>query len=147
MGLQLENLILGNLATIFDKIGLANVPVLNAAPYCRRSTHTQKGCQVDLLIRTRQFLYVLEVKFRRQIDKGILSEVREKVERLKVPRSLSVRTGLVFQGELHSEIQPSDYFDFLLLWVAEIPSSLEMIAWRGFATKLCWSCLKFSGPF
>ena len=114
MGLQLENLILGNLATIFDKIGLANVPVLNADPYCRRSTHTQKGCQVDLLIRTRQFLYVLEVKFRRQIDKGILSEVREKVERLKVPRSLSVRTGLVFRGELHPEIQPSDYFDFLL---------------------------------
>ncbi len=114
MGLQLENLVLGNLATIFDKIGLANVPVLNAGPYCRRSAHTQKGCQVDLLIRTRQSLYVVEVKFRRQIDKGILSEVRQKVERLKVPRSLSVRTGLVFQGELHSEIQPSDYFDFLL---------------------------------
>jgi hypothetical protein len=33
------------------------------------------------------------------------------------------------------------------LWVAEIPSSIEMIAWRAFATKLEWSCLKFSGPF
>jgi hypothetical protein len=56
----------------------------------------------------------LEVKFRRQIDKAILSEVRQKVERLKVPRSLSVRTGLIFQGELHPEIEPSDYFDFLI---------------------------------
>jgi hypothetical protein len=107
-------LVLGNLATLFAKIGLANVPVLNAGPYCRRSTHTQKGCQVDLLIRTRQSLYIFEVKFRRQIDKGILSEVRQKVEKLKSPRSLSVRTGLIFQGELHPEIQPSDFFHFLL---------------------------------
>ncbi len=114
MGLQFENLVLGNLATVFGKVGLANVPILNAGPYCRRPAQSRKGCQVDLLIRTRQSLYVFEVKFRRQIDKAILSEVRQKVERLKVPRSLSVRTGLIFQGELHPEIQPSDYFDFLL---------------------------------
>jgi hypothetical protein len=114
MGLQFENLVLGNLATIFGKIGLGNVPILNAGPFCRRASHSGKGCQIDLLIRTRQSLYILEVKFRRQIDKGILSEVRQKVERLKVPRSLSVRTGVIFQGELDPEIQPSDYFDFLL---------------------------------
>lgn len=114
MGLQFENLVLGSLATLFDKIGLANVPVLNAGPYCQRSTRRQKGCQVDLLIRTRQSLYVLEVKFWRQVDKTILSEVRQKVERLKAPRSLSLRTGLIFQGELHPEIEPSDYFDFLI---------------------------------
>ena len=114
MGLQFENLVLGNLATVFGKTGLANVPILNAGPYCRRPAHRQEGCQVDLLIRTRQSLYVFEVKFRRQIGKAIVSEVREKVERLKVPRSLSVRTGLIYQGELHPEIQPSDYFDFLL---------------------------------
>ena len=114
MGLQFENLVLGSLTNICGKIGLANVPILNAGPYCRRSTRRQKGCQVDLLIRTRQSLYVFEVKFRRQIDKTVLSEVRQKVERLKAPRSLSVRTGLIFQGELHPEIEPSDYFDFLI---------------------------------
>jgi hypothetical protein len=114
MGLQFENLVLGNLAAIFAKIGLGNVPILNAGSYCRRPSHSQKGCQIDLLIRTRQSLYVLEVKFRRQIEKGILAEVRQKVERLKVPRSLSVRTGVIFQGELDPEIQPSDYFDFIL---------------------------------
>ncbi len=114
MGLQFENLVLGNLTTLVGKIGLANVPVLNASPYCRRPTQRQKGCQVDLLVRTRQSLYVFEVKFRRQIDKTILSEVRQKVEKLNVPRSLSVRTGLIFQGELHPEIKLSDYFDFLI---------------------------------
>jgi uncharacterized protein len=114
MGLQFENLVLGNLPTLFGKLGLATVPILNAAPYCRRSVRRQQGCQVDLLIRTRQSLYILEVKFRQRIEKTILSELRQKVERLEVPRSLSVRTGLLFQGELHPEIEPSDYFDFLI---------------------------------
>jgi AAA+ ATPase superfamily predicted ATPase len=114
MGLQFENLVLANLTTILSKIDLSNVPILNAGPYCRRSINSQKGCQIDLIIRTRQSLYLFEIKFRRQIDKTILSEVRQKVERLKAPRSLSVRTGLIFQGELHPEIQPSDYFDFLV---------------------------------
>ena len=54
------------------------------------------------------------MKFRQRIDKTILSEVRQKVERLKAPRSLSMRTGLIFQGELHPENEPSDYFDFLI---------------------------------
>ena len=31
-----------------------------------------------------------------------------------VPRSLSVRTALVFQGELHPDVQASDYIDFLV---------------------------------
>jgi uncharacterized protein len=56
MGLQFENLVLGNLATIFGKIGLGNVPILNAGPYCRRPSHSQKRCQIDLLVRTRQSL-------------------------------------------------------------------------------------------
>ncbi len=114
MGLQFENLVLGNLTTLFSKIGLADLPILNAGPYCRRWTDRQPGCQVDLLIRTRQSVYVFEVKFRRQIDQTVLSEVRQKVEKLNVPRSLSVRTGLIYQGDLHPEIEPSDYFDFLV---------------------------------
>jgi hypothetical protein len=114
MGLQFENLVLGNLPAVFNRIGLANVPILNAGSCFLRATKARKGCQVDLLIRTRQSLYVFEVKFRRQIDKNIIPEMRERVEALKVPRSLSVRTGLIFQGELHPEIQPSDYFDFLV---------------------------------
>jgi AAA+ ATPase superfamily predicted ATPase len=114
MGLQFENLVLGNLATLFGRVGLVNVPILNAGPYCRRGAGRQEGCQVDLLVRTRQSVYVFEVKFRRQIDQTVISEIRQKVERLNIPRSLSVRTGLIYQGELDPEIEPSDYFDFLV---------------------------------
>jgi hypothetical protein len=114
MGLQFENLVLGNLPAIFQQLGLTNVPILNAGSYFSRPKRGQKGCQIDLLIRTRQSLYVLEVKFRRQIDKTVIDEMRQKVAGLNVPRSLSVRTGLIYQGDLHPDIQPSDYFDFLL---------------------------------
>ena len=99
---------------MLDKIGLTTVPIVNAGPYQRRPGRRQNGCQVDLLIRTRQSLFLFEVKFRRQNSQKVLSEVRQKVERHKVPRSLSVRTGLIFQGDSHPEIQPSDYFDFLI---------------------------------
>jgi hypothetical protein len=114
MGLQFENLVLGSLSVVLGKTGLANVPILNAAPYCRLPTRRHKGVQIDLLIRTRQSLYIFEIKFQRQIEKSILSDMRQKVENLGVRRPLSVRTGLIYQGELHPEIQPSDYFDFLV---------------------------------
>ena len=114
MGLQFENLVLGNLTAVFEKTGLTNVPILNAGAYYRRPTKSRKGCQVDLLIRTGQSLYFFKVKFRRQIDKTVISEMKQKIERLNAPRSLSVRTGLIYQGDLHPEIRPSDYFDFLV---------------------------------
>ena len=114
MGLQFENLVLSGLPTVLAKAGLGSVPLLNAGPYCRRSTRSRKGCQIDLLIRARQSVYVFEVKFQKRIDKAVIAEVRRKVERIKPPQSLSVRTGLIFQGELHPEIEPSDYFDFLI---------------------------------
>jgi hypothetical protein len=40
--------------------------------------------------------------------------MRKKIERLKVDRSLSVRSGLVYQGELDPEIEKSDFFDHLV---------------------------------
>ena len=114
MGLQFENLVLGNVPLILGQIGLTSVPILNAGPYYQRKTKNRDGCQVDLLIRTRQSLYLFEIKLQRQIDKSIISKMRQKVERLRIPRSLSVRTGLIYEGELHPEIEPSDYFDFLV---------------------------------
>jgi hypothetical protein len=114
MGLQFENLVLGNLPALLAKAGLSHVPILNAGPYAQRSSARRKGCQIDLLIRTRQSLYVFEIKFRQQVQKSVIAEVQQKIERLKAPSTLSVRKGLVYQGELHPEIQTSDYFDFLV---------------------------------
>jgi hypothetical protein len=42
------------------------------------------------------------------------SEMKEKARRLHPPRGLSVRSGLIYEGELDPEISRSDYFDFLI---------------------------------
>jgi hypothetical protein len=72
------------------------------------------AARLIFLARSRHSLYVFEVKFRKQIDKSVIKEVKEKIRRLRLPRDLSVRTGLVYQGELHPEIESAGYFDFLL---------------------------------
>jgi AAA+ ATPase superfamily predicted ATPase len=114
MGLAFENLVLGSLPAVMDIVGLANVPVLNAGPYSQSKTQRHQGCQIDILLRTSQSLYVFETKFRKQIPKKVIEEMKEKVTRLHTPRGLSVRTGLIYEGELDPEIPRSDYFDFLI---------------------------------
>jgi len=114
MGLQFENLVLGSLPAILARAGLSNVPVLNAGPYSQNKTLRRQGCQIDLLLRTNQSLYVFETKFRQRIPAKVIAEMKEKVRRLHPPRGLSVRTGLIYEGKLDIEIPRSDYFDFLI---------------------------------
>jgi uncharacterized protein len=114
IGLQFENLVLENLDALLAKIGLAHVPVLNAGPYFQAKTQLSPGCQIDLLIRTKQSVYVLEIKFRRKVDLSVVADVMKKIDRMKVDRTLSVRSGLIYQGELDPEIERSDFFDHLV---------------------------------
>ena len=114
VGLQFECLVLGNLETLLAKVGLTHIPVINAGPYFQGKTQLSPGCQIDLLLRTKQSVYIFEVKFRGKIAPSVITEVKTKVERLKIDRSLSIRTGLIYQGELDDDIQKSDYFDYLV---------------------------------
>jgi len=121
MGYQFETLVLDSLDEVFERLGLKNRAVLNAGPYAQGTTLRQQACQIDLLIRTRQAVYVGEMKLHRNIGPEVIGEVREKVARLKLPKSQSVRTILIHSGELDPTIEPSDYFDFIINadeWVA-----------------------------
>lgn len=40
--------------------------------------------------------------------------MRDKIRRLKLPRDISVRAALVYDGELAPEIEEDNYFDFLV---------------------------------
>jgi hypothetical protein len=114
IGLQFENLVLSSLDSVLERIGLRNVPVINAGPYSQKRTSRREGCQIDLLIRTKQGLYVVETKFRKAVTKSVISEVADKVRRLRLPSSISVRTVLIHLGELDPEILASDYFDHII---------------------------------
>lgn len=113
LGLQFENLVLNNVASLVGALGLERSLVLSAAPYrkvVRTGDANRGGCQIDLLLQLRQAMYVVEVKRRARIDAGIVDEVREKIARLPNPRGLSVRPVLVYDGVLSPAANENGFF-------------------------------------
>lgn len=114
LGQQFENLVLGNLQMLFPMLGLESSLVLSAAPYCQRATADRDGCQIDLLIQTQRMLMAVEIKRRREIGHEIIDEVDGKVRKLKFSGNLSLRTALVYEGNLSPSVAADHYFDFLI---------------------------------
>ena len=80
----------------------------------QKKTLRHQGCQIDLLLRTKHAPYVVETKMKKHVGKPIVDEVKEKVARLRLLPTQSVRTGLIYEGDLDPEIARSDYFQFLI---------------------------------
>lgn len=114
LGLQFQNLILNHVTDLFPQLGLGKSLVLSAAPYVQNATKRNRGCQIDLLIRTERMLMVVEVKRKKQIGHEIIAEVEEKVRRLRHDRRLSIRTALVYDGNLSASVPADRYFDFIV---------------------------------
>ncbi|MBI4604384.1 MAG: helix-turn-helix transcriptional regulator [Planctomycetes bacterium] len=114
LGLQFENLVLGNLPALLSSLGVGSSSVRSAAPYFQRRTDRQEACQIDLLIQTKRTLYVCEVKCRSRINREIIEEVSRKVDALRVPRGMSVRPVLVYEGDLDPAVESEGYFDALV---------------------------------
>ena len=114
LGLQFENLVLNHVNLLFPQIGLERSLVLSASPYVQHATNRVKGCQIDLLIQTRKTLFVVEIKRRREIRHEVVGQVAEKVRRLQHRKDLSVRTVLVYDGELAKSIPADRFFDFIV---------------------------------
>ena len=114
LGFQFESLVANNLQTITPLIGLGDVLVTSAAPYACLGRPKGDGVQIDLLLQTRKSVCVVEVKRRRRIDESVETQVQEKIARLALPREISVRKALVYDGELHPQIRENGYFDFLI---------------------------------
>ena len=119
LGLQFENLVVNNFRELVKPLHLEGIPVLSAVPYERRAgkdgdSDARKGLQIDLLVQTRKSAYVIEVKRRKSIGESVESEVAEKVARLRHPRGISIRTALVYEGELAPVVRGNGYFDAII---------------------------------
>lgn len=114
LGRQFENLVLNHLPDLFPLLGLDHSLVLSASPYVQNKSSRGEGCEIDLLIQTRRSVFVVEIKRRAEIRASVMDEVAEKVRRLDVPRGLSVRTALVYDGDLSPQVAAERYFDFLI---------------------------------
>ena len=113
MGRQFETLVLNNFKALLPLIGLSGVSVLSAAPYLKRGRKGE-GCQIDLLVQTETIAYVVEIKRKRVIGEGIAADVAQKVSRLPLRKGVSVRTALVYEGELEESLVRRQVFDFLI---------------------------------
>lgn len=114
MGLQFENLVLNNIRTIQHLLQISSSSVLSAAPYFQHQTKKIKGCQVDLLIQCPYTIYVIEVKLRAKITSEVIEEVREKMNRLEIPKGISIRPVLIYEGELSPQIVRANFFAHLI---------------------------------
>ena len=114
LGLQFENLLLNNFALLAKEIGLVGKQIDSVAPYARRGTKRGEGVQVDLLVQLPKCVYVIEVKRRDRIDVSVEEEVQEKIRRLPLKKGRSVKTVLVYEGELDATLEEDGFFDFLI---------------------------------
>lgn len=114
MGLQFENLVLNNLPTLQQLLQISPSSVLSAAPYFQPVSKRRKGCQIDLLIQCRYCMYVCEIKFSPHISADVISEVSEKIGRLKFPKEISIRPVLIYQGKLSPAISNANFFSHLI---------------------------------
>ena len=110
MGYQFDNLILNNLDEVIRRLDVPPESIVSAAPCFQRKTRRHDACQIDLLIQTRNTLYVCEIKLRNRIDAGVMDEVRRKIEKRPGRSKYSVRPVLFYEGELAPAVNRSDFF-------------------------------------
>ena len=114
MGLQFENLVLNNFHALARRIGLVGKNVESVAPYFRRGRTSGGGVQIDMLVQLPKCVYLIEVKRMDRIPASVEKEVQQKIDRLPLKKGKSVKTVLVYDGELAPELEENGFFDHLV---------------------------------
>ena len=114
LGLQFENLVLNNFALLAKEIGLVGKQINSVSPYARRGTKRGEGVQIDLLVQLPKCVYVIEVKRKDRIGVSVEEEVQQKILRLPLKKGRSVKTVLVYEGELDATLEEDGFFDFFV---------------------------------
>lgn len=116
MGLQFENLVINNIGKLCEILGIAIQDVERAGPFFQKMNTKNKGCQIDLLIQTKfGTLYLCEMKFyMSEVGKRVISEVEEKIKRLKYPKGYSIRPVLIHVNGVTQGVKESELFDKII---------------------------------
>jgi len=114
MGLQFENLVVNNLSALLSRLGLDRVLLKSAAPWRQLPTKRRRGCQIDLLLQSEKSVFVVEIKRKNEIGVDIETEIAAKVKALALPRDVSVRTALVYDGHLSPTVETNGYIDVII---------------------------------
>ena len=114
LGLQFENLVLANIPQLLPMLGFNRTLLLSAAPWRNARTANGRGCQIDLLLQAPRSVCVVEIKRKAEIGENVADEVQAKVAALGMPRGTTIRTALVYEGNLSPRVEADGYFDFLV---------------------------------
>lgn len=115
MGLQFENLVVNHAMSLIPHLHLEGTTIRSAAPYLLKGRRGGKrGVQIDLLVQTSRVSYIVEIKRRARMGSEIEREIAEKVAAFPKRRGVSIRTALVYEGELDAAVRQSDAFDVLI---------------------------------
>lgn len=112
MGLQLEVLLLQNRPLIQKALGVSPIDTIRSGPYRQNKTTKQQGCQIDFLLQSKtNTLFVCEFKFkRREISSEIITEMEQKIARLKVSKGFARVPVLCHLGGVADAVAVSSYF-------------------------------------
>ena len=113
MGLQFENLVVNNFRRLLPNLHLSGALITSVAPY-RKIGRKGEGCQIDLLLQAKRFVYIVEVKRQREIGREVMDEAEEKRKRLRLPEGVTARTALVYDGHLAPSVEAEGYFDSII---------------------------------
>jgi len=105
--------------TILLKRKLLRIPdgsVLASSPYFQTKTVSRSGCQIDLLIETKfNTLYLGEIRFKKEpIGMSVIEEVKQKMQRMQVPKGFSIRPFLVHVNGVHDSVIESEFFSSII---------------------------------
>ncbi len=112
LGLQLEALLLQNRPLLLEKLGISPVDIVRSGPYRQTKTTTQQGCQIDYLVQSKtNSLFICEFKFKkREISGEIISEMQDKVSKLKIPKGFAKVAVLFHLSGVASFVATNPYF-------------------------------------
>ena len=115
-GLAFENLVVNNFAALRPHLGIGKSTITSVAPYRRTGSRdgTREGVQVELFLQTKRTMYLIEVKRQRHIGREVIKEVEEKVRKLPCRKGVSIRTALIYEGELAPIVEADGYFDAII---------------------------------
>lgn len=106
MGLQFENLVLNNREYIWDQLNINPADIVVDNPFFQRKTEKYAGCQIDYLIQTKyNTLFACELKFsKKELSANVILQMKEKLDRLSVPRGFSCCPVLIHINGVHESI-------------------------------------------
>ena len=103
---------MNNYMELLGPLHMDKALIVSAAPYRRGASAKtgRKGVQIDLLLQTKMSLCIVEIKRKREI----IGEISEKCARLARCPNMSLRTALVYDGDIAPSIEADGYIDSIV---------------------------------